>query len=151
VALPFRPAAFLAAVSLQVVEHIWDPITYLRELARCTRGPIIMSTPNRPVHSPSLQPHQRPENPFHTREFDAEELTELIDEALPARLPEITGLNHGPRIRGWEAVHGSLPRALNHHDNEIRGRALLFATSIADDDFLVGTDAQSAHDLIVIV
>jgi len=136
IALPFVDDAFAVAVSLQVVEHIWDPITYLKELARCTRGPIILSTPNRPVHSPGLPAGGRPVNPFHVREFDTGELTDLLAACNPVRPVEMYGLQHGSRIRAWERAHGSLPESLlvagmsNAHPS-----VLDFATNVTEADF----------------
>lgn len=151
VALPFTDAAFEAAVSLQVVEHIWDPRAYLRELARCTRGPIILSTPNRPVHSPSLPPGGDPENPFHVREFDDRELAELLHDAAPERPVRILGLHHGPQIRAWEARHGSLPRTLiDTNDDDALARTLDFAATLDAGDFVIDSQTATAHDLVAL-
>lgn len=150
VAMPFRAGVFAATVSLQVVEHIWDPLTYLRELARCTHGPIFLSTPNRPVHSPHLAPGQRPDNIFHVREFDEAELVELLHRADPLRSPQVLGLRHGPAITAWECDHGSLPRALL----EDQPMATSFAYRLREDDFRIvpmvsDESARACHDLIV--
>ena len=136
VELPFRTGSFQAAVSLQVVEHIWDPLAYLRELSRCSIGPVILSTPNRPVHSPHLQRGQRPDNPFHVREFDALELTELLEAADDARTPTWFGLRHGTRITQWEDRNGSLPHAL-FLDPEDADPVTAFASTLSDTDFLI--------------
>lgn len=151
VALPFRPQAFAATVSLQVIEHIWDPVTYLRELARCTSGPIFLSTPNRPVHSPHLAPGQKPDNIFHVSEFDEAELRNLLLRADTGRSPLILGLRHGPAITNWERVHGSLPRALL----DDQAPATSFACGVTEDDFIVSASpeegfADECHDLIAI-
>lgn len=151
VALPFSTGAFAATVSLQVVEHIWDPLTYLRELARCTDGPIFLSTPNRPVHSPHLAPGQRPDNIFHVSEFDQAEMLDLLHRADPLRAPRVLGLRHGPAITDWERDHGSLPRALL----EGKPEATSFAHSVSEDDFLVSPldeerIASPCHDLLAI-
>ena len=135
VALPFSSGAFAAAVSLQVVEHIWDSVTYLRELARCTSGPLAISTPNRPVHSPGLERGERPANPFHVREFDAAELFELLTIAEPSRTPAILGLLHGERIRAWERSNGSLPSSLL--DSAVGTAVDVFARTVTVDDFTV--------------
>lgn len=154
VALPFADESFAAAVSLQVIEHIWDPVTFLRELIRCSRGPIIVSTPNRPVHSPDLQPGQRPLNPFHVREFSAAELNELCHQVVPGRSVRVLGLHHGPRIRAWEAVHGSLPEALiKAFDSPTEGEqanAVAFARTIDAGDFRITADCTGAHDLVAV-
>lgn len=154
VALPFRSKAFAASVSLQVIEHIWDPGSYLRELARCTSGPIVISTPNRLTHSPGLGRGERPDNPFHVREFDATELTELLMEAIPARTPSILGLSHGPRLHRWELRNGSLPGRLL--DATVSARTWDFASSVTVDDFQIETLEHSGaeervHDLVALL
>jgi len=149
VALPFRDRVFEAAVSLQVVEHVWDPIAYLSELDRCTLGPIIISTPNRPVHSPGLTPGATPVNPFHVREFDADELRALLTWASPARSVVLHGLRHGDRIQEWERRHGSLPAAVIGAD----ATALNFAATVTEKDFTIcpiADDDEAAHDLIAL-
>lgn len=150
VALPCRDDAFAASVSLQVIEHIWDPQTYLRELDRCTAGHVVVSTPNRPVHSPHIGRGQRPDNPFHVREFDALELRDLLAQTAPDRTPRLYGLLHGPRIVEWESARGSLPTALlneNEHENDDSRTTHTFASSITDTDFVIEEmDPRNMHD-----
>ena len=149
VALPFQDESFHASISLQVIEHIWDPLAFLRELDRCTRGPVIVSTPNRPVHSPGLPPGASPVNPFHVREFDGAELTSLLAQACGHRSSTVYGLHHGQRLRKWEKVYGSLTERLIELDTE----ALAYATSVTHNDFTVtpiDDDDESAHDLIAV-
>ena len=148
VALPFQDESFHASISLQVIEHIWDPLAFLRELDRCTRGPVIVSTPNRPVHSPGLRPGASPVNPFHVREFDGAELTSLLAQASGHRSSTVYGLRHGQRLGQWEKVNGSLPERLIELDTE----ALAFATSVTHNDFTIAPidDDESAHDLIAV-
>lgn len=152
IGLPFADASFAAVVSLQVVEHIWDPVVYLRELARCARGSVIVSTPNRPIHSPTLLPGGRPDNPFHVREFDAGELSKLLHSATPERSVRILGLHHGPRIRAWEERYGSLPRTLSDstHDDTAVTRALDFAATLDSGDFRIEAETAGAHDLVAL-
>jgi len=149
IALPFRDRAFAAAVSLQVIEHMWDPRSYLRELDRCSRGPIVISTPNRPVHSPGLGPGEDPQNPFHVREFDSAELRALVETALSARPVALFGLHHGDRIQRWEGRHGSLASALLEED----ARARDFAATVTAADFTIAPltdDDATAQDLIAL-
>lgn len=153
VSLPFRNHSFAATVSLQVVEHIWDPLAYLRELARCTSGPIVVSTPNRPVHSPGLERGERPANPFHVREFDASELIDLLNVAVPDRTPTVYGLIHGERLRTWEQTKGSLPSALL--DSAVPADASDVARSVEVDDFTIkrleSCDPDTdIHDLVAL-
>ena len=148
VALPCRDDAFAASVSLQVIEHIWDPQTYLRELDRCTAGPVVVTTPNRPVHSPHIGRGERPDNPFHVREFDALELQDLLAQTTPDRTPRLFGLRHGPRIVEWEEARGSLPAALlseqGYADTDVTHA---FAASLRETDFVIEEiDPHTTHD-----
>jgi len=133
VALPLRSHAFDACLSLQVIEHIWDVPAYLAELLRCTVGPVILSTPNRPVHSPGLAPGARPDNLFHVREYDIAELEDLLRPHLQAtaRRAAYFGLRHGPVIAGWEKRNGSLPARLAN------GPAPDFAQAVRERDFVI--------------
>jgi SAM-dependent methyltransferase len=150
VALPFADCSFRAAVSLQVIEHIWDPLAYLSELDRCTSGSIVISTPNRPVHSPDIARGESPANPFHVREYDAQELRELLLEATPQRTVELYGLRHGVRIVEWEESNGGLPDALLAGDRQAES----FAHDLERDDFVIAPlqadDDGRVHDLVAL-
>lgn len=113
-ALPLASATADVVVSLQVLEHIWNPDQYVRELARVCRpdGVVLLSTPNRLTFSPGLGRKQQPPNVFHCREFDAEELVESVTRWAPELATvHLVGLRHGPRLSAWEAGHGSLVAA----------------------------------------
>ncbi|HEX2902358.1 MAG TPA: methyltransferase domain-containing protein [Jatrophihabitans sp.] len=79
-ALPIRRGSVSALVSLQVIEHVWFPEQFLAECRRVLApdGQLVLSTPNRTTFSPGLGRAQRPVNPFHVREFDADELLKLV-------------------------------------------------------------------------
>ena len=64
-------------VNFQVIEHLWDQGQFVAECLRVLRpgGVLLMSTPNRITFSPG---RDTPINPFHTRELNAAELTELL-------------------------------------------------------------------------
>jgi hypothetical protein len=61
-----------------------------------------MSTPNRITFSPG---RDTPVNPFHTRELNAAELTELLTDA-GFSMEAMLGVYHGPRLRELDAKHG---------------------------------------------
>ena len=65
-------------------------------------GLLLMSTPNRITFTPG---RDTPLNPFHTRELNAAELTELLVDAGFA-VESMTGVFHGPRLRELDARHG---------------------------------------------
>lgn len=77
--LPFADDSFDLTVLFQVIEHIaLDKIDiFLREIRRVTRadGQVIFSTPNRNIR---LLPFQKPWNRYHTREYSARDLQDLI-------------------------------------------------------------------------
>jgi SAM-dependent methyltransferase len=102
--LPLPDASLDVVVNFQVIEHLWDQGQFVAECARVLRpsGLLMMSTPNRITFSPG---RDTPVNPFHTRELNAAELTELLVTGGFAE-PSISGLFHGPRLREMDARHG---------------------------------------------
>lgn len=102
--LPLPNASMDVVVNFQVIEHLWDQGQFLRECARVLRpsGLIMVSTPNRITFSPG---RDTPINPFHTRELNAGELTELLVDAGFTAVARY-GLFHGPRLREMDERHG---------------------------------------------
>jgi SAM-dependent methyltransferase len=102
--LPLPDASVDVVVNFQVIEHLWDQSRFVAECARVLRpsGLLMVSTPNRITFSPG---RDTPINPFHTRELNADELTELlVDGGFGA--VSVSGLLHGPRLREMDARHG---------------------------------------------
>jgi SAM-dependent methyltransferase len=81
-ALPFPDGSFDLVSSFQVLEHVPDPIAYLREMARVTRpgGEVILATPNAAIR---LDPGMTPWNRFHVHEYLAAELHDLLVQVFP--------------------------------------------------------------------
>ncbi|BBY35951.1 putative S-adenosylmethionine-dependent methyltransferase [Mycobacterium mantenii] len=102
--LPLPNASVDIVVNFQVIEHLWDQTQFVVECARVLRpsGLLMMSTPNRITFSPG---RDTPINPFHTRELNAAELTQLLVDGGFADV-SISGLFHGPRLRAMDARHG---------------------------------------------
>ncbi|BBY21723.1 class I SAM-dependent methyltransferase [Mycobacterium stomatepiae] len=102
--LPLRDASMDVVVDFQVIEHLWDQTQFVEECARVLRpsGLLLMSTPNRITFSPG---RDTPINPFHTRELNADELTELLVGAGFTQVA-VSGLFHGARLREMDARHG---------------------------------------------
>jgi SAM-dependent methyltransferase len=71
--IPVVADAFDIVVSFQVIEHLADPTAYLKSIAHMTRpgGVALITTPN-------LATSDR-ENPFHIHEYEADELTRLLE------------------------------------------------------------------------
>lgn len=110
--LPLPDSSVDVVVNFQVIEHLWDQTQFVVECARVLRpsGLLLMSTPNRITFSPG---RDTPINPFHTRELNAVELTELLVGG-GFRDVSISGLFHGPRLREMTpgtAARSSTPRS----------------------------------------
>lgn len=75
--LPLRSAFFNAVVSFQVIEHVQDTESYLKELGRVLKpdGQVLLTTPNRKLR---LLPFQKPWNPYHVREYSAYQLRRTL-------------------------------------------------------------------------
>ena len=102
--LPLPDGSVDVVVNFQVIEHLWDQPQFLRECVRVLRrgGELLISTPNRITFSPG---RDTPLNPFHTREVNAAELTELLVEA-GLHVDAMFGVHHGPALRTLDAKHG---------------------------------------------
>ena len=95
-ALPLPDGDVDVVVNFQVIEHLWDQGQFVAECRRVLRpsGVLLMSTPNRITFSPG---RDTPINPFHTRELNADELTELLTTA-GFSVESMLGVFHGERL-----------------------------------------------------
>ena len=102
--LPLADSAVDVVVNFQVIEHLWDQPQFVAECLRVLRpgGVLMMSTPNRITFSPG---RDTPINPFHTRELNAAEVTELLTDA-GFRIDGVYGVFHGDRLVDLDARHG---------------------------------------------
>jgi SAM-dependent methyltransferase len=89
---------FDLVVSFQVIEHLPDPVGFLRGLVACTNpgGMLIVTTPNR-LMSVS-------ENPYHLREWTAPELLELAAPVVPG--VRVLGMHGSERVLAYERARG---------------------------------------------
>lgn len=89
--LPFEDEMFDFVVSFQVIEHIKRDKNLVSEVMRVLRpgGKFIVSTPNKPM---SLT-----RNPWHVREYSAEELRELL-----SNFSSVAQLGVAGNERVWE-------------------------------------------------
>ena len=89
--LPFEDEVFDCVVSFQVIEHIKRDKLFVKEVMRVLRpgGKFIVSTPNRPM---SLT-----RNPWHVREYSADELRQLLSDFSSV---EQLGVSGNERV--WE-------------------------------------------------
>lgn len=153
-ALPVRDGSADLLVSLQVIEHLWDLGRFLRECRRVLRpgGVVVVSTPNRLVSSPGLARGDKPLNPFHVEEFDAEQVVGHLTDAGFGDVG-LLGLAHGARVRSWERQFGSLVR--QQVDAILSGswdeRLVRFVPSVEVSDFVIDdADPATAEDLIAV-
>ncbi|MCF6386919.1 class I SAM-dependent methyltransferase [Mycobacterium sp. MBM] len=102
--LPLPDDSVDVVVNFQVIEHLWDQGQFVAECARVLRpgGQLLMSTPNRITFSPG---RDTPLNPFHTRELNASELTELLEQG-GFEIEGVYGVFHGPGLAAIDARHG---------------------------------------------
>ena len=102
--LPLEDASVDVVVNFQVIEHLWDQAQFVSECFRVLRpgGVFLVSTPNRITFSPG---RDTPLNPFHTRELNAAELTELLETA-GFEVEDTLGVFHGAGLAELDARHG---------------------------------------------
>lgn len=157
---------FDLVVSFQVIEHVEDPLGYLRALAAATApgGTLVVTTPNRPMSVG--------ENPYHLREWTAPELLALARPVLPSA--RMLGVHGSPRVLAYERARGEqiarilrldplglrrlLPAVLVHRvfpklatlvRRRVAGGAALPA--VDETDFRVGEgDMDTALDLVLV-
>src|ERR1700741_5432830 len=135
--LPLADASVDVVVNFQVIEHLWDQAQFVGECARVLRpsGLLMVSTPNRITFSPG---RDTPVNPFHTRELNAAELSELL-EGGGFEVRMIGGVFHGRRLRALDAKYGGsiidaqIQRVLA--DAPWPADLLADVASVATDDF----------------
>ncbi|CDO87751.1 SAM-dependent methyltransferase [Mycobacterium triplex] len=154
--LPLPDASMDVVVNFQVIEHLWDQTQFAKECARVLRpsGLLMMSTPNRITFSPG---RDTPINPFHTRELNADELTELLVDAGFTRVA-VSGLFHGARLREMDSRHGGsiidaqIERAVTDAPWPPQLAADVAAVTIDDFDLIAADDCDidDSLDLIAI-
>jgi 2-polyprenyl-3-methyl-5-hydroxy-6-metoxy-1,4-benzoquinol methylase len=103
-----------AIVFLQTVEHVTDPAALLRRFREQVEpaGTVYVSTPNVLTLAPPGAP--KSDNPWHVREYRAQEFRELCAETFGT--VELLGLFHARKLRlheialrcGWDSVHPRL-------------------------------------------
>jgi 2-polyprenyl-3-methyl-5-hydroxy-6-metoxy-1,4-benzoquinol methylase len=78
VRLPFEDKSFEVATCFQIIEHLVEYSSFMSEVVRVLRpdGIAIFTTPNSLLR---LDPGMKPWNPFHIREFNAEELRATLE------------------------------------------------------------------------
>jgi len=154
--LPLADESVDVVVNFQVIEHLWDQGQFVGECRRVLRpgGVLLMSTPNRITFSPG---RDTPLNPFHTRELNAKELTELLVDAGFA-VEAMLGVFHGPRLvelderYGGSIIDAQIARAVADapwHDDLLAEVPALATDDLALTDARV-RDIDESLDLVAI-
>jgi SAM-dependent methyltransferase len=95
-------------ISLETIEHIDQDVSFLNEIYRILKpgGLFICSTPNRDITNPGTSLQDKPINPYHVREYNLREFTELIQKKF--HISEILGQNPNNSVK--LAILGALAR-----------------------------------------
>ncbi len=166
--LPFDDNSFDSVVSFQVIEHIENDDLFLKEIFRVLRpgGIALMTTPNR------LQSLSR--NPWHIREYTAQELTNLAQTIFPmVEMKGVTGnqkvMTYHERnrksvnkIMRWDIfdLQHRLPASLLRipydllnriNRNKLHAGADELVTGISQDDYIITETGDQALDLFLVV
>lgn len=164
----FEDNRFDTVVSFQVIEHIEDDHLFLKEIHRVLKpgGKAYLTTPNRLL---SLS-----RNPWHVREYTAQELTDLARKYFnTVTMMGITGnekvmeyyernKKSVARLMRWDIfnLQHKLPAALLRipyefmnrlNRNKLKGSADELVTSIKHEDYPLTDDAAGSLDLFLTV
>ena len=144
-ALPLPSRSVDVVATLQVIEHVWNHDEFVGECLRVLRpgGLLLVTTPNRLTFSPGLE---TPVNPFHTKEFTAVELADLLAkngfDVDPAY-----GLHAGRRLAELDARYGGFVEAqLATPPDRWTGQLRADVAGITADDFSIERADRQAVD-----
>lgn len=98
--IPFDEKIFDVVVSLQVIEHIEDYMSFLCEVYRTLKinGMFILTTPNKISR---LKSKQQPWNPFHKKEYECTELEIILKSFF--RDVKVYGISATEKIKKFES------------------------------------------------
>jgi SAM-dependent methyltransferase len=163
---PFADNSFDVVITFQVIEHIQDDVSFLKEIHRVLKpgGLVIITTPSRPM---SLS-----RNPWHIREYTGKELGDLCKKIFSH--VDVKGISGNEtvmeyyarnrksvqRITRWDILRMQwwLPAALlrvpyeilnRRNRNKLKDGADELVMSISHTDYIVTPGAEGALDLLV--
>lgn len=163
---PFADNSFDTVVTFQVIEHIEEDSFFLKEIHRVLKpgGTMLLTTPNRPM---SLS-----RNPWHIREYTADELTSLCKKYFSS--VETKGISGNEKVmeyyqRNKKAVNRMmrwdilklqyrLPAALlripyewlnRRNRNNLKDASDELVKSIHHTDYMVTNNASESLDLLM--
>jgi SAM-dependent methyltransferase len=157
--LPLKDASVDLVVSFETIEHVPDAGALVAEIRRVLKpgGRLVLSTPNRAFGPPA----RHTSNPFHIREFTADELCDLLQESfgdvqLYGQRPSATYRyvpflmlepHYAPSAVAWK-LQARLPFALrNRVAHALSGRP--FYPDEQDYQFVSGA-CDGAHALVAV-
>lgn len=149
--LPLADDEVDLTVSFQVIEHLHDIPGYLASLRRVTRpgGEVWIATPNRLTFTPESDV---PVNPFHTREFTADELHHELS-AAGLTVATVLGVHHGRGLRAVErATRATVPDLLTRDEpGSWPGWLRRVVRGVTPDHFAVhDRDLDASLDLLAV-
>lgn len=164
----FEDNSFDSIVSFQVIEHIENDSLFLKEIHRVLKpgGVAYLTTPNRPL---SLS-----RNPWHIREYTAQELTDLAKQFFAiVTMKGITGnekvmqyyernKKSVEKLMSWDIfdLQHKLPASILRvpyefmnrlNRNKLKDTSDELVTSIRHEDYLLSNSGNTSLDLFLIV
>jgi SAM-dependent methyltransferase len=164
----FENNSFDTVISFQVIEHIRQDALFLQEIHRVLKpgGLALISTPNR---SMSLS-----RNPWHIREYLADELTELCSKYFAS--VEMKGITGNEKVMHYYEMNKKSVQRITQFDilklqyrlpaallripyeilnrlnrNKLQGSDVTLVRSITHEDYLYTNDANTALDLFALL
>lgn len=100
--LPIKDKSVPVVIAMEIIEHLTDPYTFIRDLVSIARDLVIISVPDNRL-TPEVEP-------FHLRVFDRFSLYQLIhDSVFPSPVPP---RKNSPKEKSFPLKSSGAPRIL---------------------------------------